>query len=114
MRIDLDDGKYTYVMDNGKQYALRYGELWKDLSGDKFVYAMACKIEDLESQLHAHKKKEMEEENHELIIKSADYSYDVYCEDYEPNADRNTFIDGFINGIRWKEKQSKIVKGKLR
>ena len=56
MRIDLDDGKYTYVMDNGKQYALRYGEPWRDLTGDKFVYAMACMIQDLEDEVQSLRK----------------------------------------------------------
>ena len=49
MRIDLEDGKYTYVLnddESGSQYALRYGEPWRDLTGDKFVYCMAAKIEE--------------------------------------------------------------------
>jgi len=56
VKIDLNDGKYTYVMDNGKQYALRYGEPWRDLCGDKFVYAMACMIQDLEDEVQSLKK----------------------------------------------------------
>lgn len=56
VKIDLNDGKYTYVMDNGKQYALRYSEPWRDLVGDKFVYAMACKIQDLEDEIKSLKK----------------------------------------------------------
>lgn len=56
MKIDLDDGKYTYVMDNGKQYALRYGEPWRDLCGDKFVYAMACMIQGLEDEVQSLRK----------------------------------------------------------
>lgn len=56
VKIDLNDGKYTYVMDNGKQYALRYGEPWRDLCGDKFVYAMACMIQDLEDEVQSLRK----------------------------------------------------------
>lgn len=40
-RLDLADGKYTYIFEDGKQYALRYGEPWRDLTGDKFVYCLA-------------------------------------------------------------------------
>lgn len=52
MKIELDNGKYTYVFHpDGRQHALRYGQPWRDLLGDKFVYCMACKIEELESSL---------------------------------------------------------------
>lgn len=52
MRIELEGGKYTYVLDEaGKQEALRYGEPWRDLVGDKFVYCMAAEIESLRAQL---------------------------------------------------------------
>lgn len=50
MKIDLQ-GKYTYIFDNGAQKALRYGEDWRDLTGDNLVYAMACRIEELDEQL---------------------------------------------------------------
>lgn len=49
--IELDDGKYTYVFDGGNQYALRHGEEWRDLTGDKFVYCMGAEIETLRAQL---------------------------------------------------------------
>lgn len=51
MKIDLNAGKYTYVFDNGKQYALRYGEHWRELTGDNLIYWMACKIEDLQNKV---------------------------------------------------------------
>ena len=60
MRIDLEDGKYTYVLnddESGSQYALRHGAPWRDLTGDKFVYCMAAKIEE-----QAERIKEMEAE----------------------------------------------------
>lgn len=51
-RIELNDGKYTYVADGkGRQKALRYGEEWRDLTGDNLIYWMACKIEELEEKL---------------------------------------------------------------
>lgn len=46
--ISLLDGKYTYVLDQKGQRALRYGEFWRDLTGDKFIHSMAMKIEDLD------------------------------------------------------------------
>lgn len=50
--IELQDGKYTYIYDGkGNQIALRYGEGWRDLCGDSFVYAMAAKIRDQEAEL---------------------------------------------------------------
>ena len=41
LRITLENGKYTYVLKDGQQFALRYGELWRDLTGDNFVAALA-------------------------------------------------------------------------
>lgn len=34
------DGKYTVVYDQGHLTALRYGETWRDLSGDNLIYWM--------------------------------------------------------------------------
>ena len=49
VRIELNDGKYTYVREpDGKQYALRYGEEWRALTGDNLIYWMALRIEELE------------------------------------------------------------------
>jgi hypothetical protein len=48
-RIDLEDGEYSVVHDNGSSlHALRYGEPWRDdLVGDGLVLAMAQEIERL-------------------------------------------------------------------
>lgn len=46
--IDLDDGKYTIQHENGANLrCLRYGQPWRDLTGDKMVLAMADEIERL-------------------------------------------------------------------
>ena len=51
-RIELDDGKYTVVHDNGAGlHALRYGEHWRDMTGDGLVLAMAQEIEDLRRRI---------------------------------------------------------------
>lgn len=51
-RIELEGGKYTVIHDNGLDFhALRYGERWRDLTGDGLVLAMAQEIEDLHDAL---------------------------------------------------------------
>ena len=51
-RIELKDGKYVIIQeDDGRQYALRHGEPWRDLTGDKMVGAMFDRIEELSAQL---------------------------------------------------------------
>lgn len=51
-RIQLEDGKYTVIHDNGANFhALRYNKPWRDLTGDGLVLAMAQKIEDLLAEL---------------------------------------------------------------
>lgn len=51
--MTLENGKYTHVFDNttGQQTILRYGEFWRDETGDGFILAMAQKIEDLRKEL---------------------------------------------------------------
>lgn len=43
-RIVVEGGKYTVVINGGDMHALRYGERWKDLTGDKFVYCLATEL----------------------------------------------------------------------
>lgn len=45
LRIVLEGGKYIYEQDDKGSRALRYGEPWRDLTGDNLVYSMACEIE---------------------------------------------------------------------
>ena len=55
IRLDLCDGKYTYVLTkDGRQFALRYGEPWQDLVGDKFVLALATELHELREKLKLH------------------------------------------------------------
>jgi hypothetical protein len=55
MKIDLCDGKYTYILDEdtGVQEVLRYGEPWRkeDLLGDNLIFAMAQRIIELENEV---------------------------------------------------------------
>lgn len=51
--ISLDDGKYTIVENllEGEFECLRYGEKWRDLSGNNMVLSMFYRIKELESGL---------------------------------------------------------------
>ena len=51
MRVSVEGGKYTYVITETNAHVLRYGELWKDATGDKFTYSMAAEIESLREQV---------------------------------------------------------------
>jgi len=48
MRVSIDSDKYTYELhQDGRSEAWRYGETWRDVSGDKLIYCMAHEIEQL-------------------------------------------------------------------
>jgi len=51
MRVEIEDGKYTYIFKDGHSEILRYGEYWRDCVGDKFIYCMASEVESLRQQL---------------------------------------------------------------
>ena len=55
--IKIDEKYAVFIEDDCKEfYAKRYGEDWRDLSGDKLVLAMARKIQELEKELRGDKK----------------------------------------------------------
>lgn len=46
--VTLDNGKYTLIRhEDGRMEALRYGEKWRDLTGDNLVAALAERIDHL-------------------------------------------------------------------
>ena len=48
LNIDVADAKYTVIQHrDGRVEAMRYGELWRDLTGDNLVLAMAQEIQEL-------------------------------------------------------------------
>ena len=49
-KLELNNGKYTIIEDleNGKFEALRYGEEWRDLTGDNLILALVSRIKKLE------------------------------------------------------------------
>lgn len=48
--ITLEDGKYTVEADGGICHALRNGEPWRSLTGDKLFGAMVNKIDELRAE----------------------------------------------------------------
>ena len=47
------DGKYTIrIGDDGSLRALRYGQEWRELNGDKLVLAMTMEIQSLREQIN--------------------------------------------------------------
>lgn len=51
IRIELDNGKYTYIFDSKEHKALRHGEEWRNLAGDNLVLHMGFKIEELQDRI---------------------------------------------------------------
>lgn len=51
-RLPLEDGKYEVVYNNGTINILRYGDLWRDVTGDGFIHALLMSHIELELELH--------------------------------------------------------------
>ena len=50
--INLYDNKYTYIFyKDGTSECLRYGEKWRDTTGDNLLFHMSMTIKDLQKQL---------------------------------------------------------------
>ena len=46
-KIHLDDGKYTVIYDETNSFpekVLRYGEEWRDVTGDSLIYWLCTEI----------------------------------------------------------------------
>ena len=50
MRIILENGKYEYILKDGKQHILRHGQKWRDETGDNLILAMAHEIQRLKTK----------------------------------------------------------------
>ncbi len=48
LRVDVDNGKYTVIIDNktGGLSALRHGEKWRDCCGDNLIYFLAVELNE--------------------------------------------------------------------
>lgn len=51
MKHDFCEGKYTVEAKDGNITALRYGQLWQDLTGNNLVYWMLVEVEELKEAL---------------------------------------------------------------
>lgn len=50
--ITVADGKYTVVIkETGGMEALRYGEPWRELTGDGLIYSLATELADAREKL---------------------------------------------------------------
>lgn len=48
MKYDFNNGKYTVQEENGTNFkAFRYGEEWRDLTGDGLILSMLYDYDDL-------------------------------------------------------------------
>lgn len=50
-RLVFEDGKYEVISHRGVIIAKRYGETWRDFTGDKLIGCMVNRIEELEHLL---------------------------------------------------------------
>lgn len=50
-KLSFEDGKYQLILDAGKFTALRHGQPWRDLTGDKLVYTMFAEIQGLQAEI---------------------------------------------------------------
>lgn len=49
-KLSFEDGKYQLILDAGEFTALRHGQPWRDLTGDKLVYTMFAEIQGLQAE----------------------------------------------------------------
>ncbi len=52
LHITLDNGKYTVIQAaDGSLRALRYGQEWRDLTGDQLICALAHEVDKLRGEM---------------------------------------------------------------
>lgn len=52
IKVSICDGKYTIIQDaSGRTNVLRYGESWRDVTGDNVVLGAAYEIDKLQSRI---------------------------------------------------------------
>tara|TARA_Y100001963_G_C6524158_1_gene328055 strand:+ start:118 stop:468 length:351 start_codon:yes stop_codon:yes gene_type:complete len=79
IEIKLGNGKYTYCINNdgSGHKALRYGEEWKNLTGDNLTYCMGEEIQYLQSEVERLKQQADElEREHEKMLHEVACKYD--------------------------------------
>lgn len=77
IRVDCYDGKYIYVQfANGGSCAYRYGEPWRDCTGDGFILALAQDLAAARAKLDTHCVKVVPDED---TIEAARVAERVRC-----------------------------------
>ena len=62
-KIEVCGGKYTIIFyPDGKMEALRYGEAWRDLTGDGMVLAMMHEIQDLKEKIQRMEDQQLDDQ----------------------------------------------------
>jgi hypothetical protein len=55
--LSLEHGKYVILhAEDGTMQALRYGTVWRDLTGDKLILALVMELERMERMLQDKEK----------------------------------------------------------
>lgn len=50
--FDAEDGKYTFINNNGIVAIQRYGEDWRNESGDKALLSLLHEVEEMEKYIN--------------------------------------------------------------
>jgi len=96
-KINLDNGKYIVIIhDNYTMEALRYGEPWRNLTGDNLIYYMFQRIIDLEERIkHSKGKQVINRANLLRIIRREAPAFEIRFTGYWADARKSPkFIDG--------------------
>jgi hypothetical protein len=97
-RINIDNEKYTVVVsETGVLKVLRYGEEWRDCTGDKFILSMTLELEALRKEIERLKPAKKE------TIRSKRNHWDVdewVPIPYNPGDPQPRITDGVYRGIR--------------
>ena len=63
IKVSICDSKYTIIQDaSGRTNVLRYGESWRDATGDNVILGAAYEIEKLQARI-----KQLEEAGDEIV-----------------------------------------------
>lgn len=74
--ITVADGKYRVIQDEqGNLKAYRYGEEWRDCTGDGLIYSLASEIDDLREAL-----KEVEKNEKKRSVMETIETAKVFCD----------------------------------
>lgn len=81
--VAVEEGKYAVVIneETGEVMGHRYGEVWQNFSGNKFVYCMAMEVHNLRAEL----KRLGERADQDRLNRHADDEADEYLRNQQEN-----------------------------